>query len=526
MNDRSIFSVCTGSTLRCASDDWPVPKSSMPMRTPALGERGAAPRSRRRGRLDEHGLVDLEHEQRRVERGVAASAALDGRHELVVGQLAGREVHRDRERRSCPSDSRGPRARSARTLRAAPTRRSARSARSPRRPSRNSSGVEHPALRVLPAHAAPRCRSPRTGSKRDDAAGSARGTRRGRARAAAPTLDLAAAHSEFSRIGSSNTSTRPRPSFFAANIATSASRSSAFGRVVLAVRDARRRCSRRGTPRRSPSMNGSVEHGAHAVGERSARRPRRARRCRRPRARRRRGARAESPVRSTRSTRWATTANSSSPASQPEAVVDDLEVVEVEEHQPDPARRRARVRADERVGERLEEHDPVRELGERVVTHAVREQRLDPLVLGDVVHDAERGTARRSSRRAAARPRSSAPCDPCRATMSNDTGRLLASGAGERREVRHEHVGGEHLAQIAARARCRDRGRRARGSARSRARTRTPRRRRSRRRTRAAAMRRARRATSVLAGGSLGIVSGRRLARSRPPHAPMPAALR
>ena len=88
-----------------------------------------------------------------------------------------------------------------------------------------------------------------------------------------------------------------------------------------------------------------------------------------------------------------------------EAVVDDLEVVEVEEHQPDAARRRARVRARERVGELLEQHDPVRQLGERIVAGAVREQRLDALVLGDVVHDAEQAALVAPVLRASARSR-------------------------------------------------------------------------------------------------------------------------
>ena len=75
---------------------------------------------------------------------------------------------------------------------------------------------------------------------------------------------------------------------------------------------------------------------------------------------------------------------------QAEAVVHDLEVVEVHER---PARPRAASRAscarDQRVGEVFEQHHPVGQLGERVVTDAVREQRLDALVLGHVVHDAE-----------------------------------------------------------------------------------------------------------------------------------------
>ena len=188
MNERSIFSVSTGSTFRCASDDWPVPKSSMPMRTPRAASwcsTSTAPLAV----LDEHGLVDLEHQQRRIEsRG--REHGLDDRDELGVVELAGREVDRDRERRLV------------RQLRAPACRLRARFVQDPRADRHDQAGLlrdleEVGGLRAGRARGAPtaralRCRSSPSGRTRRPA-GSARGTRRARARAASRSRSRAAA---------------------------------------------------------------------------------------------------------------------------------------------------------------------------------------------------------------------------------------------------------------------------------------------------------------------------------------------
>ena len=65
-----------------------------------------------------------------------------------------------------------------------------------------------------------------------------------------------------------------------------------------------------------------------------------------------------------------------------EAVVHDLEVIEVEEHEADARVVGARG---ERVLQPLDEHHAVRQLGQRIVTGAVRELGLDAAVLAHVV---------------------------------------------------------------------------------------------------------------------------------------------
>ena len=225
-------------------------------------------------------------EQRRIEAG-ARERALHGRDQVVVGELARREVHRHR-RAARARSTRRPTSRPARTPRAAPTRRSARSGRSPRRRRGTRRAASEPALGVLPPQQAPRSRSPRT-TRTARAAGSARGTRCARARAAAPT-PISSRATARSRIGSANTSMRPRPGFLAANIATLASRSRRSGvssspsesaTPMLAVRNT--------SPVAEHERLG--EHGSHALGDGDDVAPRPARRCTRRRARRRRGAR-------------------------------------------------------------------------------------------------------------------------------------------------------------------------------------------------------------------------------------------
>ena len=141
-------------------------------------------------------------------------------------------------------------------------------------------------------------------------------------------------------------------------------------------------------------------------------------------------------------------------------------MVEVEQHEPDAARRRARVRDASACGQLLEQHHAVRQLGERIVAGAVREQRLDALVLRHVVHDAEQAAlvARRprgictistvsdaaAVRRATRRTR---PIWPSRLA------REKAVMCGD------EHVGRQHARAGRRRGRSRGRGRTARGSA-------------------------------------------------------------
>jgi len=69
-----------------------------------------------------------------------------------------------------------------------------------------------------------------------------------------------------------------------------------------------------------------------------------------------------------------------------EAVVDDLEFVEVDEYQ---THERPAPGPQERVGECLDELDAVRKVGQRVVARVVRERRLDALLLGHVARNAD-----------------------------------------------------------------------------------------------------------------------------------------
>ena len=146
------------------------------------------------------------------------SAIDDG--EVAVRDLAGREVDRDVEgplRRAAARATRAPAGRRA----PAPSGRSARSGRFPRR-SRRTRRVEQAALGVPPAHqrlqpgdlAAARARRP---------AGSEGPARRARARGAARARPPAGA-ARRARISASNSSQRARPRSFARYMAASASR--------------------------------------------------------------------------------------------------------------------------------------------------------------------------------------------------------------------------------------------------------------------------------------------------------------
>ena len=156
-----------------------------------------------------------------------------------------------------------------------------------------------------------------------------------------------------------------------------------------------------------------------------------------------------SPARRTRSTRLSYHGEQLVTGREAQAVVDDLEMVEVEEQQPDAARGRARVRVGERLRERLEQHDPVRKLGQWIVPGPVLEQGLDPLVLRDVVDNAEQAAlvAR------VLRHLHDLDVERAAAVLERHVERHrlpLAAGAGERGDVRHEHVGREHGAEVAA----------------------------------------------------------------------------
>ena len=103
----------------------------------------------------------------------------------------------------------------------------------------------------------------------------------------------------------------------------------------------------------------------------------------------------------------------------------------------------------DRVGELLEQHHPVRQLGERVVPHAVREKSFDALVLRYVVHDAEQA--------AIGGPVLGHLDDvdieraPTVLERDGERDRLACEcRSRECRDVRYEHVGRQHGAKVVA----------------------------------------------------------------------------
>ncbi len=129
-----------------------------------------------------------------------------------------------------------------------------------------------------------------------------------------------------------------------------------------------------------------------------------------------------------------------------EAVVDDLEVVDVENHESDP---RVVGRRGERGLQPLDEHHAVRQLGQRVVTRAVRELGLDPAVLAHVVRGADelvadtvgpddRGDVDRDASRRLRSP-----------LGLEGNGAALPCRGGEGADVRDERVGGDDMPQVA-----------------------------------------------------------------------------
>ena len=99
---RSIFSVCTGSTFRCASDDWPGAEVVDADAHAAARELRAARRSHA-SRLS-MSTVSVISSTAATGRGrVAASTASTIETRSGSMQLAGREVHRDRQRRRRPA---------------------------------------------------------------------------------------------------------------------------------------------------------------------------------------------------------------------------------------------------------------------------------------------------------------------------------------------------------------------------------------------------------------------------------------
>ena len=128
-NGRSSASA-PGANGGSASDDWPVPKSSMQMRTPSWPSRRSTSIERSRSAMSVVSVISSTSNE--GSRPALCERGLDGRHQLVVGELACRQVDRHRERRvgrRLGGPRRGLRARLAQDPRAD----RARSARSPRR---------------------------------------------------------------------------------------------------------------------------------------------------------------------------------------------------------------------------------------------------------------------------------------------------------------------------------------------------------------------------------------------------------
>ena len=129
-----------------------------------------------------------------------------------------------------------------------------------------------------------------------------------------------------------------------------------------------------------------------------------------------------------------------------EAVVDDLEVVEIEDHQADAIAPGCR----ERDLQPLDQHHPIRQLRQRIVPGPVRQLGFDPAMLAHVVRGADELLAdpvvvdeRRDVDGDATRRGGSAPL-----RLERD-GTLLARGLGERTYVSDERVRGYRVPQVA-----------------------------------------------------------------------------
>ena len=135
-----------------------------------------------------------------------------------------------------------------------------------------------------------------------------------------------------------------------------------------------------------------------------------------------------------------------------EAVVHDLEVVDVEQDEADPGVVGARG---EGVLQPLDEHDAIRELGQRIVPGAVRKLGLDPSVLADVVRGADElfadAVARRPAGSRRPRPGGAAWSRPIRSrTRSSGT---RAPRAAKARTWATSALAGTMLAEVAGRRR-------------------------------------------------------------------------
>ncbi len=75
-----------------------------------------------------------------------------------------------------------------------------------------------------------------------------------------------------------------------------------------------------------------------------------------------------------------------------EAVIDNLEMVEIQQDESDSPICRAATTMRERFANLFEQHHPVRKFGQWIVASPVLEQRLDTLVFRDVVHNSEQAT--------------------------------------------------------------------------------------------------------------------------------------
>ena len=104
MNERSTLSTSTGSARRRASEEWPVPKSSMRDVDAELLERVQA-LQRRRGGAHQRGLGQLEADALGREPGVGERGGDDER-EVRVLELAGGDVDGDGQRASGPARAR------------------------------------------------------------------------------------------------------------------------------------------------------------------------------------------------------------------------------------------------------------------------------------------------------------------------------------------------------------------------------------------------------------------------------------
>ena len=130
-----------------------------------------------------------------------------------------------------------------------------------------------------------------------------------------------------------------------------------------------------------------------------------------------------------------------------QAVVHDLEVVDVEHHQADRRVGRART---QRVLQPLDEHHAVRQLGQRIVACAVRELGFDAAVLADVVRGADELDALALGVQDWRHVDGDAPGRHARAPLGFERHlAAFARGAGEGAHVRDECVGRHHTTQVA-----------------------------------------------------------------------------